>query len=429
MTRFLMAGLLMGSLVGAPCLTTSTARAQAEDVQKARTYFNAGAQAYEAGEFLAAIQAFDQAYKYSPRPAILFSAAQAYRRQYFIDKNAQHLQLAIKNYRSYLAKVAEGGRRADAAQALSELEPIAARLAASAAPDPENPEAPAPPTPAPMVQQTRLMVSSQTKGTQVQLDGGKTKQAPLIAEVKPGKHKVTLSAPGYFPEEREVQAAEGAIVAVDVRLRPQPAKVRINAEDGAEVRVDGRPVGVTPLAAPVELDAGPHLITVSRTGREPFSKELDLSRGEQRTLNVDLDSTTQRTVSYVVLGTGVAGLLTGGVFTFLSLRQESKAQDIDSSRGSANITRDQLLAYDDHVAKRDDFRTAAIISYSAGALLTATSVLLMSFDDPKISLDQRERGPKTQTPEEEVVPEPSMEMSASPFWAPGTFGGALQGRF
>lgn len=424
-----MTGLLLGSLVGAPCLTISPARAQTEDVQKARTYFNAGAQAYEAGEFLAAIQAFDQAYKYSPRPAILFSAAQAYRRQYFIDKNAQHLQLAIKNYRSYLTKVTEGGRRADAAQALSELEPIAARLAASAAPvDPENPEAAAPPAPAPMVQKTRLMVSSQTKGTQVQLDGGKTKQAPLIAEVKPGKHKVTLSAPGYFPEEREVQAAEGGIVAVDVRLRPQPAKVRIITEEGAEVRVDGRPIGVTPLAAPLELEAGTHLITVSRTGREPFSKELDLSRGEQRTLNVDLDSTTQRTVSYVVLGTGVAGLLTGGVFTFLSLRQESKAQDIDSSRGTANITRDQLLAYDDHVTKRDDFRTAAVISYSAGALLTATSVLLMSFDDPKISFDQRERAPKTQTPEEEV-PEPSMEMSASPFWAPGTFGGALQGRF
>ncbi|MGE0323378.1 MAG: PEGA domain-containing protein [Polyangiaceae bacterium] len=429
MRRILLTSLLAASLIGAPCLSTSPASAQAEDVQKARTYFNAGAQAYEAGEYLAAIQAFDQAYKYSPRPAILFSAAQAYRRQYFIDKNAQNLQLAIKNYRSYLSKVAEGGRRADAAQALSELEPIAARLAASAAPvDPENPEAPAPPTPAPMVQQTRLMVSSQTKGTTVQLDGGAAKQAPLIAEVKPGKHKVSLTAPGYFPEEREVQAAEGGIVAVDVRLRPQPAKVNITTESGAEVRVDGRPVGVTPLAGPLELEAGNHLITVSRTGREPFSKELDLSRGEQRTLNVDLDVTTQRVASYVVLGTGVAGLLTGGVFTLLAIRQEGKAQDIDDQRATSNITRAQVSEYEDHIAKRDDFRTASIIAYGAGTLLTATSVLLMSFDDPKVSFDQRERSPKSKTPEEET-PEPSMEMSAAPFWGPGSLGASLQGRF
>ncbi|MEZ4228177.1 MAG: PEGA domain-containing protein [Polyangiaceae bacterium] len=425
MRRWMMTGLLAASLLGASCFCASTALA--EDVQKARTYFNAGAQAYEAGEYLAAIQAFDQAYKYSPRPAILFSAAQAYRRQYFIDKNAQHLQLAIKNYRSYLSKVAEGGRRADAAQALSELEPIAARLAASATIDPENPEAPAPQPPAPIVQKTRLMVSSQTKGTQVTLDGGAAKQAPLIAEVKPGKHKVKLSAPGYFPEEREVQAADGGIVAVDVRLRPQPAKLRIEAENGAEVRVDGRPVGVTPMS-PIELDAGVHLITVSRTGREPFSKELDLSRGEQRTLEVDLGVTTQRTVSYAVLGTGVAGILTGGVFTFLALRQESKAQDISDSRSTGNITRAQLLEYDDHVQKRDDFRTASIVAYGAGALLTATSVLLMAFDDPKVTLDPRERGPKKATPEEDA-PSPAMEMSAAPFWAPGTLGGALHGRF
>ncbi|MCB9588626.1 MAG: PEGA domain-containing protein [Polyangiaceae bacterium] len=428
MRRFLLTSLLATALISAPCLSTSSAQAQAEDVQKARTYFNAGAQAYEAGEYLAAIQAFDQAYKYSPRPAILFSAAQAYRRQYFIDKNAQNLQLAIKNYRSYLSKVAEGGRRADAAQALSELEPIAARLAASATPNPENPDAPPPPAPAPIIQQTRLMVSSQTKGTQVQLDGGATKQAPLIAEVKPGKHKVSLSAPGYFPEEREVQAAEGGIVAVDVRLRPQPAKISITTESGAEVRVDGRPAGVTPLNGPLELEAGTHLITVSRTGREPYSKELDLSRGEKRTLNVDLEVTTQRVASYVVLGTGVAGLLTGGVFTFLALRQEGKAQDIDDQRSSSNITRAQVLEYEDHIAKRDDFRTASVIAYGAGALLTATSVLLMSFDDPKINFDQRERTPKTKTQEEEA-PQPSMEMSAAPFWGPGTLGGSLHGRF
>ncbi len=46
------------------------------EVQQA---FDAGARAYESGQFEAAIQAFDQAYAISPREGLLFSLAQAHR--------------------------------------------------------------------------------------------------------------------------------------------------------------------------------------------------------------------------------------------------------------------------------------------------------------------------------------------------------------
>ena len=54
------------------------ARAEEPDLLvQMKAYFNAGAEAYELGDFAAAIQAFDQAYRAMPRPAILFSLAQA----------------------------------------------------------------------------------------------------------------------------------------------------------------------------------------------------------------------------------------------------------------------------------------------------------------------------------------------------------------
>ncbi len=414
-------------LLGASLLLSAPAFAQGtEDVAKAKTYFNAGAAAYAAGQYPAAIQAFDQAYRFAPRAGILFSAAQAYRKQYFIDKNPQNLQQAIKNYRAYLDKVPEGGRRADCAQALAELEPIADRLAAR---EPTEPGEAVPQPQAVLPQKTRLMVSSQTRGAMIELDAAKGRKAPLIAEVKPGRHKVRLSAPGYFPEEREVEAAEGGVVAVDVRLQPQPARISVRTEDDAEVRVDGRPVGTTPLGAPLELPAGSHLITITRTGRKPYSKEVDLARGERATLDADLSVTGQRSASYIVLGTGLAGLATGGVFTFLALRHEGQAQDINSARQTDNVSRADVAAYEDHVTKRDDFRLASAVAFGAGTLLTISSVLLMTFDDPKleVSPSRRPTRPGGAVPEEEA--EPTLEISAAPLWAPGAIGGAVGGRF
>lgn len=417
-------GLLLSA--GLLLVNTSGLAQGSEDVAKAKTYFNAGAAAYTAGQYPAAIQAFDQAYRFAPRPGILFSAAQAYRKQYFIDKNPQNLQQAIKNYRAYLAKVPEGGRRADSAQALAELEPIADRMATREPTEPGDPVAPAPTA---MPSKTRLMVSSQTKGAVIELDAGKGRKAPLIAEVKPGRHKVRLTAPGYFPEEREVEAAEGGVVAVDVRLQPKPARLTLRAEDDAEVRVDGRPVGTTPLGAPIELPAGSHLVTITRTGRKPYSKEVDLARGERRTLDADLSVTGQRTASYIVLGTGLAGLATGGAFTFLALRQESKAQDIDSARQEGNVSRGDIAAYEDHVAKRDDFRLASAIAFGAGTVLTLSSVLLMTFDDPKLEALPNAQPRRRDDAAPELDAEPSMEISAAPFWSPGALGGAVGGRF
>src|SRR5262249_49982115 len=77
----------LGTFTLVALLTAASGRA--DDVEQAKNYFNAGATAYAAGQFVAAAQAFDQAYKLAPRPAILFSMAQAERRQYVIDSRPE----------------------------------------------------------------------------------------------------------------------------------------------------------------------------------------------------------------------------------------------------------------------------------------------------------------------------------------------------
>jgi len=58
--------------------------------------------------------------------------------------------------------------------------------------------------------------------------------------------------------------------------------------EGAEVAVDGRSLGVTPLKTPARLDPGPHQLVVEKSGSPPFAKRLDLSAGQRLTIPVTL---------------------------------------------------------------------------------------------------------------------------------------------
>ncbi len=408
------------SAAAALSLVLVSTAAVADNVTQARTYFNAGAQAYEAGQFLAAIQAFEQAYAIAPRDAIVFTIGQAYRRQYYIDKNPAHLREAIDRYRDYLRGVAEGGRRADAAQALAELEPIAARLAAT-----EEGLSGASPAAS---RETRLMITSPTEGATISLDGKPPADLPLIAKVPKGKHRIVVSAPGYFDEVRDVEAVQGSMLALDLALREKPGALYIVVEPDAQISVDGRLVGASPLSAPLELPAGDHLVAVMKNGRVGYSVEVDLERGKKRRLIVDLESTGQRVASNVLFVGSAGALITGGVFTALAIGQENKAQNIEAEVESDNISGARLREYNDTIDRRDDYRMAAGVSFGATIALGATGLLLYSFDQP--SLSQASGQERKSRPTTETSPsEPSMDFGMSPVWSPGWAGVSAAGRF
>lgn len=419
-TRNLLLGLALATplLLGRPALA-------ADPSDQGKTLFNAGAAAYSAGQFNAAIQDFEESYRLSPRPGVLFSIAQAHRRQYHVDKRPEHLNRSIQYYRDYLTKVSEGGRRADAAQALTDLEPLLERLGASAAPT-----APAPALPP----ETRLMVSSPTRGATVSVDKGKALEAPLITEIKPGKHALHLTAEGYFDEDREINASAGGVAALDIALRERPGQLVIKARAGAQLTIDGRYVATTPLPRALDIAPGHHLIALAKNGYYAHTEEIDVIHAETRTIDVNLGPTKQRVTSYVFLGAGAASILVGGVFSGLAAHQQSLAQTIDAQRQvkpydcrtdpAACPTRD----YANAVAHRDALRPVAATALTAGGIVAATGAVLFLFDQP--SLDARasrsDRGPKPGAP---APRDTLLEISAVPAIGPGIYGGSVIGRF
>jgi hypothetical protein len=347
--------------------------------------------------------------------------AQAYRRQYALDQRPDDLRRSIALYRDYVAQVPKGGRRADAAQGLAELEPIAARLGLTATGEPAA---------APEIKvQTRVAISCPTPGAQVSIDGGKPAPTPLMTEVEPGKRKVRITAEGYFDQEREVDAKKGGVFPVDVTLIERPARVTVAAPSSAQISVDGRLVGVAPLSGPLALSSGKHLISVTMNGYRAFAEEVDLRRGEARTVKADLDISGQRIVSYGMWTVGAGAAVVGVVATFVAVGEQRKAVQLFDETKVHNVGVDRPAELQDAINRRDQWRRVAFIGYGAGAAFGVAGLLLYAFDQPVIDVrpahsDDRPGAPAPRTPDTTMI-----EVAVAPVLSPGLAFGSVVGRF
>jgi hypothetical protein len=397
-----------------------SAYAEDDGIERAQVLFKVGAQAYAQGDFNVAAFAFEEAYRASLRPGILFSIGQAHRKQFYVARDPKDLRAAIEHYHAYLGKVSTGPHRALAADALAELEPIAAKL---------SPEAGAPHEvvkPVAEKPRTRLMVSSAVEGAKVSLDDGPPQASPLVADVTPGPHRVRVEAEGYVEDRRPVTAVEGGLVALDVPLHERPARLIVAAESGADVVVDRRPVGRTPLPGPIELRPGAHFVAVIRNGRRPFGEDVVLSRGETKAIEIDLGITGQRFASYLVAASAAASAVAGAAFVGVAYHEQAIANSVAAASAQANIVQSQLDQHNAAIGSREDAKRAAEVAFGGALALGLAAGALFLFDTP--------RAPTPFTPVDDgskrsAPTAPVLEVSASPFFGGGFAGAALLGRF
>jgi hypothetical protein len=393
--------------------------ARAQNVEQAKELFEAGAQYYANGQYAAAIQAFEAANQIVSKPAIEFSIAQAHRRQYFLDKNPDHLNAAIRLYQDYMAK--GGARSADAAQALEELQTIANRMSADEKAQMAKAPAKEPP---------RVMVMSQTEGAQVTLDQKLTKPVPYGPDVTAGKHHVHVFAPGYFDYDQDVQAFENTVTPVNADLREKPARLSLDAPSNATVSIDGRFAGTTPLPSAIQLTGGRHLVVVTKNGHKAFTEELDLKRDERRTVKVQLDSSGQRVVADSLFISAAGAAVVGGVFTVVALVEQGNANDLNNTRGGPGLTEQQADDYDFYKSARNRWATVAGVAYGVSAASLLTGIVFYAFDQPTVNLppERLEDNPSPSQKNERPTVEP-LEMGMAPLAGPNVAGAMFYGRF
>lgn len=356
---------LFALALAAPCLAQSPA-----DLERAKASFKAGANAYAAGDYLAAIQALEAAYEISPLPAIAFSLAQAERKQYFVKEEREHLLRALELFRRYLDQAPNGARRDDARLAIAQLEPLLGAKPPSevAAKPPARP--------------TRVMIVSEVPGASISLDGGVPAGSPLIREVQPGRHRACVTAPGYTEAEREVTAVAGELILSEVRLAERPSLLYVWAPQGADVYVDGVWVGQGGERIAVPLASGMHQLSVTKKGQRMVRRDLRIERGRSHVENVSLEPTTQRTLSELLFIGGGAALGVSLVLSAFAIRSENSAEEFLGTRSRRSVTAAQLTAYDASLIERNRYRTAASISAAGAFGMFVTGLFLHELDRP-----------------------------------------------
>jgi hypothetical protein len=392
----------------------------AADIARAKPIFDAGGRAYDAGDYVTAIQAFEQAYSIAQRDGIVFSIAQAHRQQFVLTGEQEHLSKAITNYRQFLASGKAGPRTAEATKALRDLEAIAATRAQSGA----MPVAPI----APVTQKTMLAIDSPTPGAMISIDGSEPAPPQVNAEVASGPHVVKLTAPGFVDKEVTVRAVAGEFTPETFELDEKPARLQVEVSPGAEISIDGRFQGKAPLAKALDVAPGRRFVSVTLTGHQSKGEVVDLERGEDRKLAMKLPSTGQRDAAFVFLIASGVTLVGTGVLAGIAIVDDNKANDILKQYNAGSITAAQRQTYEDARGDRDSYRAAAVSAGAVTGVLGLVGVGLFVFDRATPVQSPPDMGPGAPKPEKPKAG-PHLEMRVTPAFGPGFGGIGASGRF
>jgi len=160
-----------------------------------------------------------------------------------------------------------------------------------------------------------------------------------VVEFKLGKFVLAAEhlawALQHFPPTESDQARR-AFQETLAKTRPQVATLRIRVDiDGADVTVNGRAVGTTPIAADVFLEPGTVTLVARRDGYVAVQRSVTIPKGEARDVSLTLAPVTparRSLVPAIVLGSASAvGLGVGIATTVLS---SAKQRDVDTQRAA-----------------------------------------------------------------------------------------------
>jgi hypothetical protein len=141
----------------------------------------------------------------------------------------------------------------------------------------------------------RLAVTTNVPAT-IEIDGVEVGTTPLAdgapLAVAAGRHTVAALASGYLPVRREITVAGEVTERLALELAPTElrlAHLAVRAAlPGADVIVDGQPVGRTPLPGTIAVPPGRRVVELRRAGYLPAQKDVTLDDGASAELSFQL---------------------------------------------------------------------------------------------------------------------------------------------
>ena len=140
---------------------------------------------------------------------------------------------------------------------------------------------------------SRLTLTSAPAGAAVAIDGKEIGITPWSGEIRPGNHKVLVSAKGFVKEERivQVQPNRDADVTFALNREPGPGKLHVETEPPeAQVSIDDKQVGTSPYTG--EVPPGEHRLEVANDGYKTIAQDLSIDPGQALSLKLALQPAT-----------------------------------------------------------------------------------------------------------------------------------------
>jgi hypothetical protein len=137
----------------------------------------------------------------------------------------------------------------------------------------------------------QLLVTSNVPGAKIIIDGrsdpGWVTPHDAFSDVAVGTHQVVVSKDGYSDWQQSVTIEGGKTNSVAAQLTIPSGEINIiTVPAGAEVLIDGKSYGVSPVRATVT--AGEHKYTIKRPGAQPYESTFKMRDGEIQTRKVEL---------------------------------------------------------------------------------------------------------------------------------------------
>ncbi len=132
-----------------------------------------------------------------------------------------------------------------------------------------------------------LELSSTIDGVEILINGESRGTTPLAAlDLAPGQHEVLARADRYQDVTSQVEITGGGVrQTLAIELTPRWAEVTFDSQPGgARVRIDGEPIGTTPLTA--EILDGEHRYDLVLAGFKPQGGRIEVIAGESQNLPV-----------------------------------------------------------------------------------------------------------------------------------------------
>jgi hypothetical protein len=321
--RFLITTLLLSC-----ALTPTIALAQTSDADKAtaRDLAIEGYQALESKDYTAALDRFTRADALYHAPSVILGLARA---QVGLGKLVAAQELYSRAAHETLPPNASTGSKKAVQEAQTELDALVLRIPS---------------------------VVINVKGSdapRVTLDGIEVRAAALGVKrpVDPGKHVITASATGFVTSEVTVNLAEGKSESVTLELKPRQTE----------------PPPVVAVAPAAKLPT----LTPELTPMAPVPTTPVLS--EPQPDQVTAKGLTRKTLGFVALGVGGAGLIIGGITGGLAL---GKHGDITKSCGEGHCPKGTEATWQPEIDSYNTMGAISTIGFITGGALAATGVVL-----------------------------------------------------